>query len=260
MVGVGVMATAVRDRLERRSNNERREVRWRMWRLTSADKEPIMMTTQHRLNALNRGALTRKSAGLTALLVMAMSGCSSGGQSTAQSSPSPTATTTETATGGQTTSAPQLALVGEWQRATTCQQRVHAFRAAGLGEELGAESAAGDGMIPGVTSVDQLKNPKRPCQGAVPIKHSHFFTADGLFGSRDAVGNQVDNGTYRIIDDHTFALGKVTFHYKILDGDMLKLYPVMPDCAPKGCWLAQWAVAVTYLGLPWKRISTDPYG
>jgi hypothetical protein len=33
----------------------------------------------------------------------------------------------------------------------------------------------------------------------------------------------------------------------------------MTDYAPKGWWPAQWAVAVTYLGLSWKRISADPY-
>jgi hypothetical protein len=60
-------------------------------------------------------------------------------------------------------------------------------------------------------------------------------------------------------DDHTFALGRVTVHYTIVDGDTLTLYPWCPTAHPMDCWLAQWAVAVTYLGLPWKRISTDPY-
>ena len=32
----------------------------------------------------------------------------------------------------------------------------------------------------------QLKDPKNPCQEAVPLKHRHFFTANGEFGSRDA--------------------------------------------------------------------------
>jgi hypothetical protein len=51
-------------------------MRWSIWLVTSADKEPTMMTKQHRLNALKRGALMRKSAGLVALLVIAMNGCS----------------------------------------------------------------------------------------------------------------------------------------------------------------------------------------
>jgi hypothetical protein len=56
----------------------------------------------------------------------------------------------------------------------------------------------------------------RPCEGAVPLKHSHFFTTEGLFGSRDAEGDQVDDGTYRMPSERTVVVtkefGDVAFH------------------------------------------------
>ena len=151
------------------------------------------------------------------------------------------------------------ALVGEWSRTTTCQQRADALEAAGLGQ-FAAEHAAGEGWIPGVTDVGQLEDSEHPCKGALPQEHGHFFTADGLFGSRDAEGDQVDDGTYELRSDDTVVIdkefGKVTFHYSISpDGSTLMLDPVLPACAEKGCFDAQWAVAVAYPGLPWERIG-----
>lgn len=179
------------------------------------------------------------------LLVGCGSDDSSLGSSPADTSPTHTATAMDRPSD----------LVGEWQRTTTCQDRVRALRKAGLGE-FAAENAAGEGWIPGVTSVDQLKDPKEPCQDAVPLEHSHFFTADGLFGSRDAQGDQVDEGTYTMPDARTLVVtkefGDVTFHFKIQD-DHLFLTPVLPDCAKDGCFAAQWSVAVAYPGLPWRR-------
>jgi hypothetical protein len=156
---------------------------------------------------------------------------------------------------GSTRESPDVpALVGEWSRTTTCQQRADALEAAGLGR-FAAEHAVGDGFVPGVTSVDQLADPKHPCQEAVPQKHSHFFTADGFFGSRDAEGDQVDDGTYELVGEDAFVIGNVTFHYRIDGGDTLYLDPELPACAAKGCFDAQWAIAVAYPGLPWKRIG-----
>ena len=47
----------------------------------------------------------------------------------------------------------------------------------------------------------------------------------------------------------------MTYHFEITDNKVLKLYPVLPDCAKQGCFAAQWAVNVSYNGLPWDRIS-----
>jgi hypothetical protein len=154
-------------------------------------------------------------------------------------------------------------LVGEWSRTTTCQQRSDALEAAGLGR-FAAEHAAGEDWIPGVTSVDQLEDPKHPCKGAVPLKHSHYFTPEGLFGSRNAEGEDVDDGTYELVGEDTVVVdkefGKITFHYRIEDGDTLYLDPELPACAKKGCFDAQWAIAVSYPGLPWTRIGRLPGG
>ena len=149
-------------------------------------------------------------------------------------------------------------IVGEWQRIATCEERVEALNQAELGR-FAAEHAAGEGWLPGVTSPEQIKNPDKPCAGAVPLKHGHFFTAEGMFGSRDAEGDQVDDGTYRSIDQDTIVVqkefGEVTFNYEVLPNGTLLLSPIMPACTALGCFAAQWAVSVAYPGLPWDRVD-----
>jgi hypothetical protein len=194
-----------------------------------------------------------RPAGILIAVVLTLVGC--GGDGDSESAPEPASNTSAaTATSeSPSSSADPTSIVGEWSRTTTCQQRADALEAAGLGR-FAAEHAAGDGFVPGVTSVDQLDDPEHPCKDAVPMVHSHFFTADGQFGSRDADGNQVDDGSYELQGDDTVVVGKVTFHYSISpDGTTLKLDPVLPGCAKKGCWDAQWAVAVAYPGLTWRR-------
>jgi hypothetical protein len=148
-------------------------------------------------------------------------------------------------------------LVGTWRRRTTCEERARALGDADLGR-YAAEHAAGEGWIPGVTSVEQLADPSHPCQGAVPLDHEHFFTASGEFGSRDAEGNQVDDGTFELRGPQTVVIhkefGDVTFRVEVAD-DVLTLVPDIPDCADDGCFAAQWAVAVSYNGLPWQRVD-----
>ena len=192
-------------------------------------------------------------AALAVTLVLA-AGCgddSPGPKDTSARETSPGETPTET----ETTSVEPI--VGEWQRVTTCQQRVKALRQEGL-ERYAAEQVAGDGFIPGVTDKSQIKDPSRPCADAVPMNHSHFFTEDGEFGSRDDAGMQVDDGPYRLLGSDKVLIGgadhEVTFRYEI-DGDALRLYPELPACVKRGCFPAQWAVAVSYNGLPWQKIS-----
>ena len=43
--------------------------------------------------------------------------------------------------------------------------------------------------------------------------------------------------------------------YRIEDDGTLLLDPVMPKCTKNGCFAAQWAVAVSYLGLPWEPVA-----
>jgi hypothetical protein len=118
------------------------------------------------------------------------------------------------------------------------------------------EVLAEDGWIPGVDDPRQIDT-RHPCRGAVARLHSHFFTADGQFGSRDATGEQVDDGRYRLVGDDRFIIGAgdrndVTFHYTVT-GDTLRLTPEIPACRPD-CFPAVWSVAVAYDRYTWHRI------
>jgi hypothetical protein len=117
------------------------------------------------------------------------------------------------------------------------------------------EAVAGNGFIPGVGTPDEIADPAKPCDGSVPRVHSHFFTEDGLFGSLDWHGEQVDDGTYGVVGEDTFVVSKefpdVTFHYGI-DDDSIRFEPVIPDCSPD-CFEAAWSVSVAYPGATWIR-------
>jgi hypothetical protein len=120
------------------------------------------------------------------------------------------------------------------------------------------------------TSPRQLARKSNPCRGASARSHAHFFTKDGEFGSLDENGNQVDDGTYRVVTDNAFSIagdperGVARFTYRILRGDTLILHPVITRAARRRAlahpleWSpAGWQVAVSYEGLPWKRVSCD---
>ncbi len=145
-------------------------------------------------------------------------------------------------------------LVGEWERETRCEEIVAALRSRGLDDWV-PDAAAG--FVPGATGGEDLADPTDPCAGAVPLRHSHFFTADGLFGSRDQDRSEVDDGRYRVVGQGTFIVSKefpdVTFHYRI-DGNTITFDPVIPECAP-ACFEALWSVTVAYPGLPWTRVE-----
>jgi hypothetical protein len=183
---------------------------------------------------------------LPMIAVLMMFGCGSNGGPTA--TPATAAPPTS-----PTHSSP---LVGEWQRVNKCEELVQALKQAGL-EKAIPEMVAGSELVPGVVNdPNQLADKSQPCNGAVPRIHSHFFTESGQFASRNHQGQQVDDGPYRIVNENTVIIGDpgVTFHYLITNGDTLILDPVIPDCAPQGCFDAGWSVSVAYPGHPWKRI------
>ena len=190
---------------------------------------------------------------IAAGLLLLLAGCGGDDKSAAQ--PASTSAPTETS---ESTPSPTATIVGNWQRVTTCDERLTALENAGLGK-FAVEHAAGEGWIPGVTSPEQIEDPGHPCKGAIPLKHGHFFTEDGLFGSTDDQGDQVDDGTYLVMDEDTIVIekefGNVTFNYRIQDDGTLLLDPVMPNCTKSGCFAAQWAVAVAYPGLAWEPIA-----
>jgi len=116
-----------------------------------------------------------------------------------------------------------------------------------------AESFAEDGWISGVSKVDQIKDPGHPCRDSVARKHSHFFTADGQFGSRDEDGEQVDDDSYQLVGNGVVKIGSVEFHCEI-SGDILRLTPEIPKCRPD-CFEAAWSVAVAWERYDWHRIA-----
>ena len=180
-------------------------------------------------------------------LALSVVAVSCAGDST-EATPSGTATTTAQAA----EPADSSALVGEWERETTCEEMLAAFTKAGLGV-YAVENILGNGFVPGKYSLD----PRHPCKGAVPRKHSHFFTESGEFGSRDWRGEQVDDGTYRVIDDHTLVISKefpdVKFRYRI-EGDTITFAPLleMDGCTDFRCI---WAVSMAYSGEKWTRVD-----
>jgi hypothetical protein len=150
---------------------------------------------------------------------------------------------------------------------TTCDEALQAFRRAGLEESVIEEQVLpgladpSNGWLPG----GEIADPTHPCEGAVPREHSHFWTESGTFGSYDWNGNQVDEGTYEIIDDDTLVMPygfeqgppiQVEFRYEIR-GDTLALNPVIPSgCSTAHCLeAALWSVSVAYAGETWERVS-----
>ena len=193
---------------------------------------------------MGRGALR-----MSGVILLFVAGCGTG-----ESSGDTEAAPSSASTGVSPSSTATPAIVGEWQRLQRCSELEQVMTKAGLREAL-LESIAGDGWIPGVTSVAQIKDKAHPCRGAVARKHSHFFTAAGYFGSRDANGEQVDDGRYRLVGNDTLVIGDVTFHYKITDGGKtISFTPEIPKCAPS-CFEAGGSVAVAYPAYTWQRIS-----
>jgi hypothetical protein len=149
-------------------------------------------------------------------------------------------------------SSPEVApLVGEWKRVTKCQELVRLLEANGLGERA-PQAIEGNGWVGGTR--EQLARKDDLCEGAIPREHSHFFTEFGAFGSLDWRGEQVDEGTYEILDDRTFTIGDgdAMFHFEIR-GDTITFEPVLPDKCPG--FDCVWMIAVASPGYTWQRVS-----
>jgi hypothetical protein len=156
-----------------------------------------------------------------------------------------------------TGSDPTASIVGRWQQSHTCDELVDALNALGLGAL--APGVVGD-YFPNQTPEELAAKPDI-CSGAVPQLHSHFFTASGLFGSLDQFQNQVDDGTYVIMDSNTFVIGDATFDYSVR-GDILALTPIITDKQrrealrhPFEFSTAGWMVAVSYPGIKWNQVA-----
>jgi hypothetical protein len=154
------------------------------------------------------------------------------------------------------------ALVGRWELRRTCEGVVKSLDRAGL--RAIAPTVAGD-YFPDQTQY-QLAHKGDVCRGAEPQQHSHFFTAEGEFGSLDENGSmQGDNLPYRVIDGRTLRIEgglREYYRYHIEGGDRLTLAPIIPKDAMRAARAnpLEYAVAarmasVAYAGHTWKRVE-----
>ena len=197
---------------------------------------------------------------LMVVLAVLAAGCGSD-ESTGAGEPSNEATTAATGATAPEATSDTSPLVGRWRRVNKCAELVKALDDAGL--KAIAPSVAGD-YFPDVPP-KQLARKDDLCAGAKPIVHYHFFDADGRFGSLDEQEEQVDDGTYEIVDTGRFRIGNVdfgvVFRYQV-DGDALSLSPVLTPAMKKQALLQPlrfsppgWGVAVSYPGHEWTRVD-----
>ena len=199
---------------------------------------------------------------LVALVLVAGAGCGSD-----SSSPSATATDSVGFTSGPDEAVSPI--VGRWSQ-------LHAFptrctpSAAGLGDLAALQAAAfgPDRPESEMPTPAQLRAKAATlergggdlCAGAhAPYVHSHFFTADGQFGSLDEHLQQVDDGGYRVAGD-MLVFGKEQVPLPRDRGRHLD--PRARDHAgdasagigaPVGLHHATWMVSVAYAGSTWHR-------
>jgi hypothetical protein len=157
-------------------------------------------------------------------------------------------------------------LVGDWRRKRTCDELVSRLKQAGLADQIGshqdllAEFGAGD---PDQGSQD----PDDPCRGVNGrLAHDHLFYKDRLFRSVDNNGNFVDEGHYKLPNDHTIvfpthdeSIPPVTAHFHFSDHlNTVTFDLVLPknldECSEKCREDYAWAVSVFFSGLPWHRV------
>lgn len=146
-------------------------------------------------------------------------------------------------------------IVGEWERANTCEELVRALTQAGFGDF--APEAVGGAVLLTTPENVPAKDPKHPCADAAgPINHSHKFWEDGTFNSYNQYGDQVDDGKYKIVDRNTILFAGFHIDYKI-DGDTIVFSFTAPtSCTSKDCRAsAAYAINVFYPGKKWERVS-----
>jgi hypothetical protein len=189
-----------------------------------------------------------------ALAALILAACSSGPPSAAppESTPGAAAPSSLASTVPSTPTAPP-ALVGNWLGVHNCQRIIDIMSSAGMPEQ-GLLNVADSGTLPGVTKVDDIDDPENPCVGAVDVPHSHFFTASGMFGSRDANGEQVDDGRWEIVDTDTFEINGTPFDFQVA-GDELRMEAVdVGTCPSADQWCPEaWKLMVAMPGMAWTR-------
>jgi hypothetical protein len=195
----------------------------------------------------------------TALVVLlaALVACSSNGSTkvatgTPSTSPKPSAST-----------APLPFLVGKWELKRTCVAIVKALTQAGFADLIPQDVVELIKGVPVNGTLPATWDPAQPCADAKPpIEHSHTFWPDGSFNSYDQNDQQVDDGQYTLVDDHTFIFPgaiSITMHCRI-KGDTIMFDPMIPkNCSTTKCRDAiGYAFAVAYPGQTWTRATSGP--
>ena len=191
------------------------------------------------------------------LLAVLLAGCAG---ATATASPGPVATVTvapATATALPSVSAapPAPALVGTWLGTHNCQRIVDILRTAGMEPQI-LPTIVENGLLPGITDPADVPDPTHPCDGAIELAHSHFFTTGGLFGSRDQRGQQVDDGSWSLVDEDTLAINEQNLFDFVIEGTELRMEPVSVGACPADptVWCPEtWKLMVAMPGMAWTR-------
>jgi len=192
--------------------------------------------------------MVRVAAWLTVFAV-ALTACAAAGDASSSSASSLAASASEAASPEPSTATAPI--VGVWRGEHECEGIAAALTDAGFDEAVIIEAVVGNGLIPGVTSPADIPDMTELCADATVLEHSHEFTADGQFFSYDQDGNDVDSGTYELVDDDTVAIGDQHTEFDFtIEGDHLTLEPqVEAGCLEFEC---QWAVMVA---MPWSGMD-----
>jgi len=219
--------------------------------------EPIQTQWQVRVRRLRR----REALGVVWVFVAACGSAAPASPSSAPTgpaSPSPSLVARSPApTASSSTSESASAIVGEWLAQHDCAKIKAMLEGAGLEESVGG-AIFENGLVPGVASEADAVDPSNPCLGAVMRDHSHYFTADGQFGSLDYERNQVDEGSYELIGDDTVVINGLEFGY-LINGDQLALTPPAVNisrCTTAECrFEAALGLMIAMPGTPWARVE-----
>jgi hypothetical protein len=163
---------------------------------------------------------------------------------------------------GETASASPAAssssIIGEWIRTASCEEALAAFVQAGLTDQVP------DWVIGNYVGEGASAAPGKECANAkAAVPHSHFFTAQGRFGSRDEKGQDVDDGDYQVVDADTLSFpsaardfgysGEVLVDYSVA-GDQITFSVHVPTPCEAECRVAYgWALSAFFGPRPFEH-------
>ena len=158
-----------------------------------------------------------------AAVVLILSAC--GTDVTAPSNAPPLATVGPATPGPSSPPSAADALIGTWVRTQSCEAALAAFEKARLFDQIRLW------VVANWVAEGETRDIGEECDGArPPEEHSHFFTADGQFGSLDADGNQVDSGDYVLVGANMLAFPSHSQEFAY-DGEILVDFTVVGDTA-----------------------------